>query len=391
MTLWAISGALALLGCQDQAPPHPKYEAKLTLTLAEKGSEFVFNVEGKTTLPKGVVARLRVYAVELVPQFQGGTREDEEPLVWEDDDEGQKPYQKITTDGAPFHVEVYRFTRRPWALLYRARLIYNTRDQSDDILKLLGEEDCSWHADMKYGDDKLLLAQTRERVAEVVEDLDRLEASFQDFRKSYAAHAAKLDVDAWKEWKAVWFGRVERLTERNKLRYGLWAVWMERQAKMRLGGMAELQRRMLVSANEDLLEKQEGAAARVKQIVDAYEGYFEEAVEVLGVERPLDPEKIGPLVSAYESALKPLRTSALEGKIPPADTVAEVRGAALSAILKIPQLLKTRKRGYAYANDLSARFTALLAAAEASPDAFRKSFEEHEEALRAFKHFAGLK
>lgn len=387
----ALTGVLALLACQDQPPPHPKYEAKLTLSLNEKGAEYVFNIDGRCTLPKGAVVRLRVFAVELVPQFQGGLREDEEPLVWEDDDEGQKPYQKLEIDGKPFRVDVYRFTRRPWALLYRARLIYNSRDQSDEILKIVGDDDHSWHADMKYGDDQLLLAQTRERVAEVVEDLDFLEASLLDFRKAYAAHAAKLDVDAWKEWKAVWFGRVERLTERNKLRFGLWAVWMERQAKMRLGGMAELQRRMLIAANEDLLEKQEGAAARVKQIAEAYDGYFEEAVEVLGVERPLDPAKIGPLVSGYEAALKPLRTAAVEGKPPSADAVAAVRRDALTSMLRIPQLLKTRKRGYAYASDLSTRFTALLAAAETSPEGFRKSLEEHDEALRAFKRFAGLK
>ena len=391
MTSLAALVALALMACQDQPPPHPKYEAKLTLTLAEKGPDYVFSVEGSSTLPKGTVARLRVFAVELVPQFQGGNREDEEPLVWEDDDDGQKPDQKIEIDGKPFKVDVYRFTRRPWALLYRVRLIYNSRDQTDEILKILGDDDHSWKADLKYGDDQLLVSQSRERVAEVVEDLDQLEASFHDFRKSYAAHAAKLDVAAWKEWKAVWFGRLERLSERNKLRYGLWAVWMERQAKMRVGGMAELQRRLLVAANEDLLEKQEGAAARVKQIVEAYEGYFEEAVEVLGVERPLDPEKIGPLVTAYERALQPLRAAAAEGRPVPADALAHVRRDALAVILKIPQLLKTRKRGYAYANDVSARFTALLAAAEASPDAFRKSLEEHDEALRAFKRFAGLK
>lgn len=385
--LIALAAGLALLGVQDQPPPHPKYESKLTLSLEPRGAEYVFNVDGRTTLPKGTVIRLRVFAVERVPQFQGGFREDEEPLVWEDEEDGQKPYHKMEVDGLPFRVDVYKFSRRPWPLLYRARLIYSSRDQSDAILKLIGDDDYSWHADMKYGDDKLYEELNRERVQEVVDDLDALESSYHAFRKAYAAHTAKLDVDAWKEWKAVWFGRLERLSERNKLRYGLWAVWMERQAKMRVGGMAELQRRMLVAASEDLLEKQEGAATRAKQIQDAFEPYFEEAVEVLGIQRPLDPEKIGPLVQAYEEAIKPLRA----GAPPSAEAVAVARRDALTVMLKIPQLLKTRKRGYSYANDLSARFTSLLEAAEASPDVFRKALGEHDEALKAFKAFAGLK
>jgi hypothetical protein len=389
MMVLALSTALALLGAQDQPPPHPKFEAKPVLTLAEKDGQWVFTVAGTSTLPKGVVLRARVYAVEIVPQFQG-QREDEEPLIWEDE-EGQAAYQKIEIDGLPFKTDVYRFARKPWALLYRTRLLYNPRDQSDAILQLVGNDEYSWPADLKFGDDALLIAQNRERVQEVADDLDLLEAYFHDFRKAYAAQQKKLDVDAWKEWKAVWYGRIERVNERNKVRYGLWAVWMERQAKMRVGGMCELLRRMLVCAGEDLIDKQEGAAARTRQIVDAYEGYFEEAIEVLGIERPLDPEKIGPLVAAYEAALAPLREAATRGAVASAEAAAEARRGALSAILKIPQLLKTRKRGYKYANDLSARFTSLLEAAETSPDALRTALGEHDEALRAFKRFAGLK
>ena len=387
--LVAWTAALALSCAQDPAPPHPKYEAKFALSIVEKDGSWVFGVAGTTTLPNGVVLRARVYAVEIVPQFQGN-REDEEPLIWEDD-EGQPAFQKIEVDGLPFKSDVYRFVRKPWALLYRARLIYNPRDQSDAVVKLLGDDEHSWPADFKFGDDAMLAAMNRERVQEVADDLDALETHYHAFRKAYAVQQAKLDVDDWKEWKAVWFGRVERLGERNKLRYGLWAVWMERQAKMRVGGMCELLRRLLICASEDLIEKQEGAAARVKQLAEAFEGYFEEAVEVLGIDRPLDPEKIGPIVSAYEEALKALRASLLEGKVATAETADGARRQALTTLLRIPPLLKTRKRGYMYANELSSRFTALLEAAEASPDAFRKAFGEHDEALRAFKRFAGLK
>ena len=385
----ALAAALALLGVQDPAPPHPKYQAKFSLTIAERDGQWVFGIAGSTTLPKGVVLRARVYAVEIVPQFQGN-REDEEPLIWEDD-EGQPAFQKIEVDGLPFKVDVYRFARKPWALLYRARLFYNPRDQSDEAVKLLGQDEYSWPADAKFGDEALLAAMARERVQEIAEDLDLLETRYHDFRKAYAAQQAKLDVDAWKEWKAVWFGQIERLGERNKLRYGLWAVWTERQAKMRVGGMCELLRRLLVCASEDLIDKQEGAGPRVKQLAEAFEGYFEEAVEVLGVDRPLDPEKIGPIVTAYEKALVPLRAAADAGKAASAEAAVDARRAALTTLLRIPPLLKTRKRGYLYANELSSRFTALLEAAEASPDAFRKAFGEHDEALRAFKRFAGLK
>ena len=112
---------------------------------------------------------------------------------------------------------------------------------------------------------------------------------------------------------------------------------------------------------------------------------------MLGIDRPLDPEKIGPILKGYEAALQPLRAALLEGKVAPAEAADGARRLALTTLLRIPPLLKTRKRGYMYANDLSSRFTALLEAAEASPDAFRKAFGEHDEALRAFKRFAGLK
>lgn len=387
----ALSTALALLGVQDPAPPHPRYEASFLLTLSQKDEAWVFGIEGSTDLPKGTVLRARVYAVEIVPQFQGGARQDEEPLIWEDD-EGQPAFQKIEVDGKPFKLDIYRFQRKPWALLYRARVIYHPRDQSAAILKLLGDDEHSWLSDLKLSDDKALLEQTRERVQEIAEDLDAIEALFYGFRKAYADQGKKKDIDAWLEWKAVWYGRVERLQDRNKLRYGLWAVWMERQAKMRVGGMCELLRRMLISADEDLRENQEGAAARAKQVADAFEGYFEEAVEVLGIPRALDPEKSGPLMEAYEKAVATLRGPIEKGAVG-ADVLETARRDGLTVLLRIPPLLKTRKRGYTYANELSARFTALLAAAEApaAPGALRKALEEHDEALRAFKRFAGLK
>jgi len=392
----AVCSVLAVLLASPQAaekkPPPSPWKAEFKLALAEKDGEYVFSIAGTTNIAPDVVLRARVYAVEVVDDFRRGKREDEEPLVWEED-EGQPPHRRFQPEGGRFEETVYKFTRRPWALLYRARVHYVPRDQTDEVIKRMGDDDLSWPADLRYGTDKDYAEQMRERVKEVSEDLTAIEQLYSELRKKYEEHKKSKDVDSWKLWKAPWYDKVERLYERNKQRYNLWAVWMERQARMRIGGMGELLRRILVSCSEHVQDGRE-IQERIAQTFDGFHAYYEEAVEVIGIEAPLDIEKVGPLVAAYEAGVAPLRAWVEKGSADGAadDALRRARREAFTALLKLPGLLHNRKRGYAYVNETSVRFNRLLDLAEgkASADELKKALADHDAALAEFKRFAGL-
>ena len=126
--------------------PTAKWKAELKLTLEQRGQEWIFVLQGTTNIPREVSLRARVYAVELVNDPVQGKREDEEPLVWEDED-GQPGFKVVEVAGGKLQEEVYRFARKPWSILYRGRLHYRPRDQNDEVLRKFGDDDWSLHAD----------------------------------------------------------------------------------------------------------------------------------------------------------------------------------------------------------------------------------------------------
>jgi hypothetical protein len=382
----ALSAALAALALQDPPPPHPKLKVEFSLRVFEKDGFHTFAVQGKTDLPGDAVLKARVYAVTVVNAF-AGPREDEEPLVWEDD-EGQPAWKTLEVVRGAFKEDVYRFLLAPWPLRYRARVHYEPRDQTDDVVKAVGGDAHSWKADLQVGDDAAFAAMLAKRVVEVTEDLIELKKDFDELRSTFRAQEKARDPVAWKAWKDRWYERVDRRYERNKLRYGLWAVWLERQARMRVGGLCELLRRILVGCNEHLFEGMP-QAERLREAMKAWIAYWEEAADVMGIDLPLDADEVVPVVEAYEKALALLQEATSKGD---AELLARARRDGLTACLKLPGMLRIRKRGYVIARDLTARFTALLEAAEAkaSADVLRAALEEHQAALRAFKAYAGL-
>jgi len=392
LVLWPVLAfAASAPQAEERKPPSP-WKAEFALSLAEQDGEYVFSVAGTTNLAPDVVLRARVYALEYVDDFRQGRKPDEEPLVWEED-EGQPPYRRFQAEGGKIEETVYRFARRPWAIQYRARVHYVPRDQTDEVIKRVGDDELTWHADLRYGTAELFKEQMRERVKEVVEDLTALEQLYSELKRKYEEHKKSKDVASWKAWKDPWYDKVERLYERNKLRFNLWAVWMERQAKMRIGGMGELLRRILVACSEHLQDGRENQE-RIAQVFDGFHAYYEEAVEVIGIEAPLDVDKVAPLVGAYEAGVAPLRRW-IEGGAAAAgreDALRRARREGFTAILKLPALLVNRKRGYAHVNETSARFHRLLGLVEekAPPEELRKALAEHDQALAGFKRFAGL-
>jgi hypothetical protein len=225
------------------------------------------------------------------------------------------------------------------------------------------------------------------RVVEVTDDLVELKKDFDALRAAFRAQEKAADAEAWTKWKEPWFDRLERRTDRNKLRYGFWAVWLERQARMRVGALCDLARRILVACNDHL--KGEAQPARIRDAMKAWVQQWEEACDLIGIDLPLDADDAVPILAAYDLALAKLRDAVAKGDV---DAVSSARSEGLTALLKLPPLLRIRKRGYVLASELTRRFTALLDAAETrgTPDAFRAALEEHQAALRAFRDYAGL-
>ncbi len=399
LTTWVVlERPVEIRGVPRQQPPAATgptagWKADFKLTLEQKDGQWVFAIEGSTNVPPGVVLKARVYAVEVVDDFQRGKREDEEPLVWEDD-ETQPGVKTLEREGGKFREEIYRFSRKPYSIFYRARLHYRARDNDEAVQRKFGEDDWSAHADLKPapGREEDYAEELRTRLQEVTDDLLEIDALFKEIRNKFDAHSRSYDAAAWKAWKDGWYSRVDRLNERNKARFGLWAVWMERQAKMRLGGMCELLRRMLVQCTDRLEDPATKKLEPIVELMEAFGGYFEEAVEVIGVPLPLDPAKIGPALAVYENAAKALRASIEKPGDDPAALRAAARRDGFQALLQIPPMLRNRKSAYRFVNDLSLRFRGLLELTDEkpSPEALRKALEEHDTALRDLKKLAGL-
>jgi hypothetical protein len=98
-----------------QAAPPPadaKWKAEFKLSLVERDGKWTFIVDGTTNIPPETKLRARVYALEIFTDFKEGEREDDEPLVWEDEG-GQPSFRSFNPEGGKFHEEVYTFVRKP--------------------------------------------------------------------------------------------------------------------------------------------------------------------------------------------------------------------------------------------------------------------------------------
>ncbi len=396
--------ALVLLAaaCEIQAEPEKPnpWKTEFKLTLEEKDGFHVFFVEGTTNLPPGTEVKARVYAVDVVNDPLRGRSEDEEPLLWEDDD-AQPALKRVEVKDGKFRQEVYRFRRQPWAFLYRGRVHYNPRWQNDDaIVRKVGADDFSHAGDLRTGTEKDFAAQLQDRARDVLKDFSELLAVYKDLKKRFVAHREKFSPADWADWKADALARLKQLQDSNKNRFNLWSVWMERQAKMRVDGMCTILERLLDTCTNYLAdgrswtpEEREEALLRIQKSLDAWIAYYDESVDATGVPMPLDADAIGPIVTDYEKAVGLLRKW-LEKPEGDGDEIrSEARVMGIPALLRLPPLLQNRKTAYRFVSELSARFTRLLELAETRPEAVAlgKALEEHDAALREFKKLADLK
>jgi hypothetical protein len=385
-----------LLACgQDEAkpPPDAKWKADFGLTIVEKDGKWVFHIDGVTNLPPEVKLRARIYALEVFTDFKEGEREDDEPLVWEDDG-GQPSFHVFSAaGGGQFHEDVYKFARRPYSIRYRAKVHYNPRDQTDAVTLKFGDEEFYRKADLRFGTDADYAVELRERVKEVAEDLVAIEKAYGEVIEAYPKFKKDYNALAWADWKGPWIDRLAAIEKKNEHRYSLWAVWMERQAKMRVGGMCELLMRRIITSAELVYGGEPKADERVQELFKGFHDYFEEAIEVIGVSAPLDVRTVGPLMAAYEKGYAPLKSWIQKPEGDGAAVLRAARRECLGSLLELAPLLQNRKRGYLYVNEISVRFTRLLEILDAkpAPEALTKGLEEHDAALADFKKFAGLK
>lgn len=384
---------LALASCQDKpVPPDAKWKADYTLTLEPRDGQWAFVVEGTTNMPKEAVLKARIYAVEIVDNFAQGRIEDEEPLVWEDDK--LQPGFKLLEigEGGRFKEDVYRFIRKPYALHYRARIWYRPRDNDDAVQKILGPDEFSRPADLKARDEKDLARQLEAAVQEVTADCFEIDRLFRELRTNFQARLAKPDPALWKAWKEPWLDSLDKVHERNETRFGFWAVWFERQAKMRLGGMCELLRRMLVRCGEKL----DGKDVREDAFREAFQDfkqYFEDSIDALGIPFPLDPDIVGPAVADYDKALAALRAWAEKGGPGAAEAKTAARRDGFAALFRISPLLQKRKNTYPLVSEIGQRFRDVvdLVDEKADPAAVRKALEAHDALYKEFKRLSRLK
>lgn len=394
MTALALLVSLGLAAAPqgDKPPENLKWKAVYKLNLVERDGKWIFVIEGETNIPPEARLRARIFALETFSDFKEGEREDDEPLVWEDGN-GQPSYASFNPglDGK-FRVEVYSFVRKPYSIRYRAKVMYVPRDQTDAVTLKVGDDDFFRHADLRVGTDADYAKELEARVQETAEDLVAMEKFYGELADQYAAFRKQFAAAAWKAWKEPWLGKLETYNARNEQRYSLWAVWMERQAKMRIGGMIELMKRIATAADEQFLDQAQNHQ-RIGEMLKAFHDYYEEAIEVIGISAPLDVRTVGPLMAAYDKAVAPLRAWI---RTPSGDAGTVLRTArrdGLGALLELVQLLQNRKRGYLYLNEVSARFTKLLDLFDpaAAPEVLQKGLAEHDAALAEFKKFAGIK
>ncbi|HLF94905.1 MAG TPA: hypothetical protein VJB14_15670 [Planctomycetota bacterium] len=358
--------------------PTATWKADLALTLERKGREWVFVLRGTTRIPDEVRLRAHVYAVELFLDPVQGRREDEEPLVWEDEEE-QPATTAVDRVSGRFRTDVCRFARKPWSLLYRARLQYRPRDQSGEVLERFGEGPWDLHVDLRVGTEASYAEELQAHFKRSAGDLRALERLHRDLRRK----VEELPRAASAAWKAPWLAAVEEIDVRNRHRFSLWAVWSERQTKMRIGGMCELFRRILKAA--------EAGEGRVAEMIDGWRDYFDEAIDQTGIPAPFDFEQVGPVVADYEIGFGPLRAwfedRAREDVRQPA------RRECLTALLKLTSLAKGRRVPYKYVNEICVRLTRLHELSDDPPTpenqaAVRTALEEHDRAVQDFVRFA---
>ena len=360
-------------------PLSERWKIDFKLSLTEQKGKWVFAVDGFTDLPAETVLRARVFVVSLVRDPFDGMREDDDEALVRDD--GLQPAVcRFKAGSGWFHEEVHVFSRKPYSIRYRAKISCLPEDQTPANGLKVGNEAFERKADLRAGTEADFAGELRERLGEASRQLIDLEKLGYELRERLEKSADRASWPAWKEAAAK---KIDRIREENAERFALWAVWMEGQTRMRVGGLCELLQHILSAVDEG-----GGADRRVRDLAAGYLESIEEAIDVIGADVPLNAVRGKAILTAYEAALSPLRTA----RAPAPEVVRRARGDGLTALFDLTLMLRVRRRGYVHVNQVGARLARVFDRidARASAEDLAFAFREHDEALREFRVFAGL-
>ncbi len=350
-----------------------KLESKTSVVRREK--DWTFRVEGTTNLPNGTILRARVWALEeVVDPDNGGTMWDEEALFY-----GDEAFQDAEVQDGKFTMDVYALRRKPFSLRYRTRALYDPDFQTDAVRRAVGNKKFDKAADFREGEEKTLAEELRASAKELNEDFLAVKDLYGELKREFTAHQEKYDSEKWKRWLDPWMDKVQALRARNDERWMLWAIWVERQGRLRMEGFC-MRLPDLASDCREVLEGKKESLERAQLKMKMFLDYFEEAIEVVGLEIPLDVPTISSGLEEYLRQVEALRKGGAR---------AAIRRAASEALLKIAGAFQRRKKGYYRVNQIMSRFVELVRTED--PEQFRKILEEHDREVREFKRYAGIK
>ncbi len=353
-------------------------------SVARSGDDWSFRIEGTTDLPSGTILRARILALEESTDPRNGDPVvDEEPLFY-----GDEAFQDAEVAEGKFSAGVYALKRRPYSLRYRARIVVDPEYQNAEVKAKVGAEPIQRDADFREGDDAKFAEELKATARELHDEFVRVQELYSGLKKEFAEQRKGFDEKRWKRWIDPWMDAVQALRARNDDRMMLWTVWVERQGKMRLEGFC-MRLPDLASDCREFLEGKSEVLARTQQKMASFLDYYEEAIEVVGLEMPLDLETIAPALAEYEKQVELLRKRENWSEERP-----RIKRAAMQALLTVAGAFEKRKKGYYRVNEIMTRFTDLLRLADlaaAPPADFQKALQDHNRLLQDFKTYAGLK
>lgn len=397
-----------------QDPPKPVFKTDFELSIEQVGGQWIFSIKGTTDLPDGVLLKGRLYAVELVDDFKGGKRIDEEPLIQEH--RGWKP---IKLSGGKISEKLLASPRKPYSIWYRARLTYDPDVQDNPILNKAGEKELSWIADLRPGTPKDFERELAMTLKDLTKEMEEVQSLYRDLRGKFQVWTRAPDPAAFAEWRKDFEVKVKAIRKNNDTRYSIWIVWLERQAKFRFESFCDRfdglcdefvewlgLKKKVADLSKDpgkqgeelktLMEEEQDLQLRIMYGLTGFLAYFEEAREALGIDTPSDPDAVGAIVKDYEAATGELAemaakadAAAWKAKSPAARTRA--RGALMR--LSAPGLLP--RRAYDRVLDLAEKFALLYAHYEAAATGAKPGppdpTADHQGVLAEFRKYAGIK
>jgi hypothetical protein len=397
----------SLAAAQD---PAPKFEVQFKLVIEEGQGRWTFWAEGTTTLPDGTDLKARLYAVDLVDDFKGGRRPDEEGLIQE-----RRGWRLHRIKDGRFRIKLLESARKPYSIWYRCRLTYDPEIQDIPIFDKVGEAKMEWQHDLKPASPAEFDRELAGTVKDLTRELEEVQSLFRDLRGRFQVWTRAPDAKAFEEWRKGFDKKVEAIRKHNDTRWSIWVVWLERQAKFRFESFADrlenlcanfetwlgLKAKLAAEKNaetlKELTDEEQDRQLLIMHGLNGFLAYFEEAREALGIDTPSDPDAVGALLKDYEAATDEL--AALAAKKDAAlwnERAPAARNRARRALLKLslPGLLP--RRAYDRVLELSDKFGEMYAHFESDalgrkkPDATDVP-AEHSALVAEFRKYAGVK